>query len=442
MTIGTAGMRRSGLECLSYLQNKQYPMSTTMFNPLRIPPWTLAVASVLLLGTLDLAAVLSAGLERLELHNPLGLAALAVVSETMGAPVDRGHPGRVLAAFQVFVALKVAVIVLLAILAAAACRARHPRRRLLLLAAQVACAVALDSVVFNVVATVQIAMLLPLRVGVYAVGGQYLLGAGADLLLVLDAVQRYGKPPMWTLLAYLVAERGILFAAFLFGRLVARERRARGELAAAHAQVLATQALLGDTVRGAERMRIARDLHDALGHHLTALNLHLDLARRQVGGQAPSALATAQEASRALLAQVRGVVSQERHDHDVDLGRALRTLCLGLPMSGIDLRIDEAAARHPAPVAHALFRCIQEAVTNAMRHAGATRLAIEVRARGGATFVRVADDGCGKAGAAEGSGLRGMRERVADLGGELRFARGIDGGFAVEVTLPVTELTA
>jgi len=417
-------------------------MSMTLPSPPRIPPWTLAVTAALLLGALDLAAVLSAGLERLELHNPLGLAALALVSETMGAPVNRGHPGRVLAAFQLFVALKACLIVLFAVLAGAACRSRRPRRRGLLLAGQVACAIALDSVVFNLVVTAQIAMLLPLRLGVAAVAGQYLLGAGADLLLVVDAAQRYGKPPMWSLLAYLVAERTILFAAFLFARLVARERRARQELAAAHAQVMATQALLGDTVRGAERMRIARDLHDALGHHLTALNLHLDLARRQAGGQAPSALGTAQEASRALLAQVRNVVSQERHGQEVDLGAALRTLCGGLPMLDTDLRIDEAAARHPAPVAHALFCCIQEAVTNALRHAGATRLAIEVRARGGATFVRVADDGCGKAGAAEGSGLRGMRERVADLGGELRFGSGIDGGFAVEVALPASELAA
>ncbi|MCC2954216.1 histidine kinase [Massilia sp. IC2-477] len=400
-----------------------------------VPPWIIAVAAALLFGGLDVAAALAG---RISLHNPLGLAAVALTGDWRGDI----SPSHVPLAFQLFVAAKAAGCALFALLPGAACLARTPRRRLVLLGLLVACAVLLDSIALHVLVAAHLGLLLPWRHGLWMLLAQYLAGVAVDTLLVLDLGVRLGEAPRWSLLAYVSAERTIAAAGYLAARLVLREHRMRRALATAHAQMLATRSLLAETVRGAERLRIARDLHDAVGHHLTALNLHLDLALRQSREAAPPALITARDAGGQLLAQVRNVVSGSRQDQDIDLEQAIRLLCDGIPGLAIGLHVDPAAARHPAPVAHALFCCIQEAVTNALRHAHARRLDIALALQDGATVVRVADDGHGNAALAEGNGLRGMRERLADLGGELHYGARAGGGFALELRLPPREVAA
>ncbi len=401
-----------------------------------IPPWTFAFAAALLFAGLEIGAVLSAGVDRAELHNPLGLAALALVLGPQDWMAWTGGAQRA-SVFQCYAIAKTAVACIAVPAAAAACATRSPRRRAALLALQMACALALDSTPFHLLVAVQLGMLLPLRTALAWLATQYLLGAGIDLLLVLDLAQRLAQPPQWPLLGYLCAERAVVVAGFAaVGRLVLYERRTRQALATANAQLLATQSLLADTVRGGERLRIARDLHDTVGHHLTALNLHLDLALRQAGGAVPPALPTARAVSHDLLAQVRSVVTSTRDDRPIDLAQALRMLCAGLPALKVDLRIDAEAARQPTPAAHALFCCIQEAITNTLRHAQARRLDIVLDIDDGMTVARVSDDGCGKNGAAEGNGLLGMRERLAELGGALRCVDNGGAGFALEMRVP------
>lgn len=399
---------------------------------MQIAPWTLAVAASLLVGVLDLAAVLTADTSKVSLHNPLGLLAIAMTGDWQAA-VDAQHWAR---AFPVFVALKLALCTLAVVLAGASCARVSVGRRLALLAGQVACATTLDSLPFHVVAAVHLGMLLPWRQALAMLLAHYLAGVAVDLLLVLDLAQRLQEPHKWSLLAYLSAERTMIGAGFLAARLVLREHRTRESLAIAHAHILATQSLLSETVRGAERLRIARDLHDAMGHHLTALNLHLDLAMRQGAANAPPALATARGVSGELLAQVRGVVSDSRQDQGIDLAKALRALCDGIPGLLIDLRVEPGASRHPAPVAHALYSCIQEAVTNVLRHAQARRLSIEVQTHEDMTIVRVVDDGRGRPEVKEGNGLRGMRERLAGLDGELLIRQRPDSGLTLEMRVP------
>jgi signal transduction histidine kinase len=232
----------------------------------------------------------------------------------------------------------------------------------------------------------------------------------------------------------------VVFHLFAFGvaTLATLEQRTRLHLAASHAELLATQALLADAVRTSERLRIARDLHDSIGHHLTALKLHLELADRQLAGGNAS-LRTARELSSELLGQVRQVVSAERDDPAVDLLQSLRTLCDGIPAPAIRLEVAGDLRAASAMTAHALFRCIQEAISNALRHAQARAIAVSV-ARRDASFVAVVrDDGRGAHGRAEGNGLAGMRERVQALGGRLRVGDAPGGGFQVELSLPAAE---
>lgn len=400
-----------------------------------IPPWMIAVAAALLFGGLDVAAALAG---RISLHNPLGLAAVALTGDWRGDI----RPSHVPLAFQLFVAAKLAGCGVFALLSGAACLARTQQRRMLLLGLLAGCAVLLDSIALHVLVAAHLGLLLPWRTGAWMLLAHYLAGVAVDTLLVLDLAVRLVEAPRWSLLAYLSAERTITAAGFLAARLVLREHRMRQALATAHAQMLATQSLLAETVRGTERLRIARDLHDAVGHHLTALNLHLDLALRQSRDAAPPALVTARDAGGQLLAQVRNVVSSSRRDQAIDLEQAIRLLCEGIPGLVASLHIDPAAARHPAPVAHALFCCVQEAVTNALRHAHARRLDIALEMQDGATVVRVADDGRGNTALSEGNGLSGIRERLADLGGELRYGTRTGGGFELELRLPQQEMAA
>lgn len=408
--------------------------STAAKLPL-ISPWMFAAAAALLFGGLDVAAALTG---RISLHNPLGLLSVALTGDWRGDI----SPHLVPLAFQLFVASKVVGCGVFALLSGAACLARTLRRRMLLLGLLAGCALALDSIALHLLVAAHFGMLLPWRAGLWLLLAHYLAGVAVDFLLVLDLSARLAEAPRWSMLAYLAAERVVTAAGFIAARLVLREHRMRQSLATAHAQMLATQSLLAETVRGAERLRIARDLHDAVGHHLTALNLHLDLALRQARDGAPPALVTARDAGGQLLAQVRNVVSSSRQDQDIDLEQAIRLLCRGVPGLVVTLQIDPATTRHRAPVAHALFCCIQEAVTNTLRHAHARRIDIAMQVHNGATLVRVADDGRGNAALAEGNGLRGIRERLADLGGELHYGQRDGGGFALALRLPLQEVLA
>jgi signal transduction histidine kinase len=115
-----------------------------------------------------------------------------------------------------------------------------------------------------------------------------------------------------TLLADVLRMAVFQLLVFGVGWLGSAELRSRRRLAQANAELLATRHLLDEAVRASERLRIARELHDAVGHQLTAINLHLELAVRQAGAEAPLPLGHARELAQRLLAEVRAVVGIER----------------------------------------------------------------------------------------------------------------------------------
>lgn len=229
---------------------------------------------------------------------------------------------------------------------------------------------------------------------------------------------------------------------FGIGYLAAVANRSRNAMAAAHAELLATQQLLAETIRSSERMRIARDLHDAIGHNVTALNLHLDLAARQTCETAPASVKIARELGEELLANVRMTVSNESRDKAIDLRQALKTLCMGIPEPRIALSIDPHFSVDMPHLAHALFRCAQEGITNAVRHAGADRVEISLMKAGDAISLVIKDNGRGMGKSIEGNGLRGMRERVESLEGSMEIDSPEDGGCLIRVDIPMTEACA
>lgn len=181
-----------------------------------------------------------------------------------------------------------------------------------------------------------------------------------------------------------------------------------------------------------ERERVARDVHDVLGHSLTVVTVKAELAERLLDvdpDRARAELVEIQSLTRQALAEIRATVAGLRVARLADELASARTALAGAGIEA-DLPEDPDAVdpRHRIVAAWVL----REAVTNVVRHSGATRCTVEL----GPDLLRVTDDGRGVEGLREGGGLRGARERVAQAGGKLTVGPGPDGrGTTVEVQL-------
>jgi signal transduction histidine kinase len=197
------------------------------------------------------------------------------------------------------------------------------------------------------------------------------------------------------------------------------------------------QAVIASNARDAERLRISRELHDAWGHELTALGLQLEIASHVTEpGRARDSVVRAKSLSRDLLAKVRDVVSTLREAERCDLEEALRALAQSIPTPAIHVEFAPGIRVGPEQ-AHALMRCAQEAVTNAVRHSQASNLWLQVMPDGEGVRLVARNDGSARpASGSPGSGLVGMRERVETLGGRLAVGTGSGLGFTVDAWLP------
>ncbi len=336
-------------------------------------------------------------------------------------------------------------LVLVAIFAAALWARTDPARRrsraldLQLLGAQILIALIGPTALVHVVAA-ELAIVLPLRSAAQCLAALIVADVAVKVPFLMGAIGDLYPRFTHSVVIMCIAWDAVLHPVFFgMGLLFSAERRGRAKLARAHAELLGTRQLLADTIRASERARIARDLHDALGHHLTALNLHLDLATRsadQVGGGNVESLRISRELAQRLLAEVRATVNLQRKQQAIDLRQALETLCAGIPFPNITLSYDERIEIREPTVADTIFRTVQEAITNVVRHSGAASVTINVRRQNDGLAVSVSDDGAGAGQIEEGNGLAGLRERVETLGGQLRTASGACGGFNLNVWLP------
>lgn len=230
---------------------------------------------------------------------------------------------------------------------------------------------------------------------------------------------------------------GISLFAFMSSLVGLRQHAARDELRKLNSELHATQALLADNTRIAERVRIARELHDLVGHHLTALTLNLEVATHLVEGKALEHVQQARSLAKLLLADVREVVSDIRENDKVDLAAALGTLVEGVPEPVIHLDLPRKLAMMDPVQAQVLLRCAQEAITNSVRHAGARNLWIRLAQDEDGVVLTAHDDGRGSSDVTVGNGLSGMSERLQQLGGELRLESSPGAGFSLHAWLPL-----
>lgn len=291
--------------------------------------------------------------------------------------------------------------------------------------------------------TVLAGLLLTARWALGFAAMQVLLAVGLHLLLPseaqrLEAEQIGWVPALVTQGLWMVALHGLGFG---LGRLSAAQAEKRRWLQAMLAERLSADELHDEQLRYGERLELARELHDLMGHHLTALNLQLQLgqallARSQSEGAAAQ-LDKARGVAEQLLADVRQAVSAQRAERRIDLSSALRLLASSIDSPVITLGLDDDAVKNLAPrTAHALLRCVQEAVTNCVRHARARHLHVQLQRGDGELLVRIEDDGAGTGKLQPGNGLTGMNERLQELGGSARVLRH-HPGFLIELRCPL-----
>jgi signal transduction histidine kinase len=197
-----------------------------------------------------------------------------------------------------------------------------------------------------------------------------------------------------------------------------------------------------------ERLRIARELHDTLAHSLVAINVRSSVAVDLHDSEDSfAALQDIKRASAIALRDLRATLSLLR---DRDDGaptapafgfEALPSLVDHARSTGLraDVDVQVNGADVPSAIGGAAYRIIQEALTNVLRHAGASSAHVRVRAIGAALDVEITDDGrADNAGAAAGLGLRGMAERATALGGRLNVGPRKHGGWRVHAVLPLS----
>lgn len=231
---------------------------------------------------------------------------------------------------------------------------------------------------------------------------------------------------------------GFSVLTFVTAVIAKQQAEAREEQRKLNAELRATRALLAESSRIAERMRIARELHDLVGHHLTALSLELEVTRHLVDARASKHVEVAQSTAKQLLSDVRTVVSELRQDDEVDLSTALRELADGVPGLQVKLELPRRFTLDDPRRAEVVLRCVQEIITNVVRHARARHLWLRFElSPQGELLLEARDDGRGSDQVEAGNGLNGMRERLAEFGGRLKITSAADSGFSLNARLPL-----
>ena len=202
-----------------------------------------------------------------------------------------------------------------------------------------------------------------------------------------------------------------------------------------------------------ERLRIARELHDVIGHSISLIAIQSEAAARSARSNpdaVPAFLSGISAASRQVLAEMRGVLAVLRPDAEAELSpqpglEQVGELVASLRAGGLETRLEAEPMHLPSGIALAVYRIVQESLTNVLKHAGAgAKAGVTIISSRGTVRVSVHDDGAGPSGRASSTahGIVGMRERVAAYGGTLRTGARPGGGFEVEASIPLPEQEA
>jgi signal transduction histidine kinase len=301
-------------------------------------------------------------------------------------------------------------------------------------------------------------------IGIGALGAVFALWSLAyttsrrDTLLV-------GLPALVSLIAGFAAAPGTMttseiasnFLVIAFTLLIGDLLRARKEQNALLAERNRELEGLRETERRSavveERMRIAREVHDAVGHSLVAITLQTRAGLRRLSRspeRAADALREIEALAARALEETRTAVATIRSDTDgnplrrqptvADLPLLVRSM--RAPDLEVDLTLDPTTNELPTSLQSAAYRIVQESLSNVAKHARPAHTAVRIGQDGGTFLVEITDDGASAAGGQESSGLRGMRERAEECGGNLEAGPAPGGGWRVRATFPVRHVVA
>tara|TARA_A100000171_G_scaffold50213_2_gene61024 strand:- start:916 stop:2049 length:1134 start_codon:yes stop_codon:yes gene_type:complete len=281
--------------------------------------------------------------------------------------------------------------------------------------------------ILGIVWIVQVAETLPIRTT------GWLLAGAVSVFTISQTFHWQGTSLMLALTGSVTLSLFHLFAVIATHR-ARREQVLREETAALNRELLATRELLTEHSRQSERLRIARDLHDLLGHHLTAQILQLEVATHITEGDGRQKVEQALALGKLLLSDLRTAVSELREDEPIKFEDAIEKLISDLP--GIQVQLDFEAQLEDINQAETLLRCTREALTNVLRHSNASECLITFSQQDSDFQLRISDNGVAREKVEPGNGLKGIQERVEETGGKVSWYT--KNGFTVDIRLPVT----
>ena len=284
---------------------------------------------------------------------------------------------------------------------------------------------------------------LPILTVIWAAMLPFVMRTAQAMLVVVMVVAGWFAVVAWQS-GHSVWITALLYGSFhLFAVLVQSASRdaekAKEELEQKHQQLQATQQLLQAASRQSERTRIARNLHDLVGHHLTALTIQLQVAGHLSSGDAKQQIDKCHQLAKLLLADVREAVSTMRQYADVTLLDAIQPLVALLPEQlNVRLQIPAAIMLNDLQQAQHLLCIVQEAISNSLKHSGASEMQITAKVTDGKLHLSIVDNGKLAANWQPGNGIRGMQERLAECGGSLAITQA-QGALQLSMCLPYQE---
>lgn len=215
------------------------------------------------------------------------------------------------------------------------------------------------------------------------------------------------------------------------------EVAAKNQLKMLNGELSATQQMLTKTIRQNERLRFSRDLHDQTGHHLAALSINLQACSLKLGKQTPIEIEQCSAITKLMLKDVRHIVSELRDDESENFIESISTMVEGIPRLQVTLDIADDVEVKQYKQVNCLLRCIQESITNILKHSSANKVSIKIIKSENNLQMEITDNGRSPVVIHNGNGIKGMQERLAELMGSLSYQYIDKTGVRAVIELPV-----
>ncbi|WP_100656039.1 sensor histidine kinase [Alteromonas flava] len=251
--------------------------------------------------------------------------------------------------------------------------------------------------------------------------------------------------PFWLIFAWHWQREGMLITALLFWTFnlfaivivnaMLKAEQVQQALEQKNRELLSTQALLTEATKQSERVRIARNIHDLLGHHLTAMTIKLQVASRLSDAATKQHIDECYQLSKLLLSDVREAVSEIREKSSLDIVAAIQAIQQAVPQLTLKYEIAKDVNIDDVNKAEAILRCVQESITNTLKHSNATECTISLQNLAEQWQLTICDNGSqDQPDFKPGNGLKGIQERMEAVGGSVHF-NVTDSGFITTATM-------